>query len=43
KSNPYDACLLSAVRTSPPLKRRDPPQTGLRRCESETFRPAGTA
>ncbi|GBM64417.1 hypothetical protein AVEN_78799-1 [Araneus ventricosus] len=28
----YRAYLLSDVRTSHPLKRRQPPQTGLRRC-----------
>ncbi|GBM90868.1 hypothetical protein AVEN_128319-1 [Araneus ventricosus] len=28
----YHAYLLRGLRTSPPLKRRQPPQTGLRRC-----------
>ncbi|GBL93970.1 hypothetical protein AVEN_206922-1 [Araneus ventricosus] len=29
---PYRAYLRSDLRTSPPLKRRKPPQFGLRRC-----------
>ncbi|GBM20179.1 hypothetical protein AVEN_5697-1 [Araneus ventricosus] len=32
KWTPYRAYLLSDLRTSPPLKRSQPPQTGHRRC-----------
>ncbi|GBO46180.1 hypothetical protein AVEN_209592-1 [Araneus ventricosus] len=40
---PYCTYLRSVYRTSPPLKRSQPPQTGLRRCSEEIFRPPETA
>ncbi|GBN49044.1 hypothetical protein AVEN_96464-1 [Araneus ventricosus] len=41
--SPYRAYLLSDLRTSPPLKGSQPPQTGLRRRHGEIFSPPGTA
>ncbi|GBN05006.1 hypothetical protein AVEN_63756-1 [Araneus ventricosus] len=34
--------LRSGIRTSPLLRRRQPPQTGFRRCKGEILRPPGT-
>ncbi|GBL94739.1 hypothetical protein AVEN_244725-1 [Araneus ventricosus] len=39
----YCAHILSDLRTSPPLKRSQSPQPGLRRCYGEIFRPPRTA
>ncbi|GBO45496.1 hypothetical protein AVEN_202770-1, partial [Araneus ventricosus] len=40
---PYRAYLLIDLRTTPPFKRSQSPQTGLHRCQGEIFRPPGTA